>query len=336
MTDRYLLSRRGLLLGATALALSPGYSAIADTVEPVEALKPGQFTWHPERSPYGPVAIVVSLPDQRVYVYRNGIRIAVSTCSTGKPGHDTPTGVFTILQKDKNHHSSTYNEAPMPNMNRLTWSGIALHAGQLPGYPASHGCVRLPMDFSAKLFTVTHVGTPVIIADSATFPETVIHPGMVLSAEAEKDFDHTVTTLKEKQIPMSPDAPYAPPVTSIMISSADSRVIILDDGEIVADGGATILQPSQPLGNHVFVLAHINPDDRELHWKPIGYSTDPKVAAQSASQDTLTRIRADRSINDAIRARMKPGVVLVTVDLPLSADSRTGKDFVILNDQGTA
>ncbi|WEK50155.1 MAG: L,D-transpeptidase family protein [Candidatus Kaistia colombiensis] len=250
-------------------------------------------------------------------------------------GHDTPTGVFTILQKDKNHHSSTYNEAPMPNMNRLTWSGIALHAGQLPGYPASHGCVRLPMDFSAKLFTVTHVGTPVIIADSATFPETVIHPGMVLSAEAEKDFDHTVTTLKEKQIPMSPEAPYTPPVTSIMISSADSRVIVLDDGEIVADGGATILQPSQPLGNHVFVLAHINPDDRELHWKPIGYSTDPKVAAQSANQDTLTRIRADRSINDAIRARMKPGVVLVTVDLPLSADSRTGKDFVILNDQGT-
>ena len=334
MTDRFLLSRRGLLLGATALALTPGHGAIADTVEPVEALKPGQFTWHPERSPYGPVAIVVSLPDQRVYVYRNGIRIAVSTCSTGKPGHDTPTGVFTILQKDKNHRSSTYNEAPMPNMNRLTWSGIALHAGQLPGYPASHGCVRLPMDFSAKLFTVTHVGTPVIIADSATFPETVIHPGMVLSADAEKDFDHTVTTLKEKQIPMSPEAPYAPPVTSIMISSADSRVIVLDDGEIVADGGATILQPSQPLGNHVFVLAHINPDDRELHWKPIGYSTDPKVAAQSANQDTLTRIRADRSINDAIRARMKPGVVLVTVDLPLSADSRSGKDFVILNDQG--
>lgn len=335
MTDRFLLSRRGLLLGATALALTPGHGAIADTVEPVSALKPGEFTWHPERSPYGPVAVVVSLPDQRAYVYRNGVRIGVSTCSTGKPGHETPTGVFTILQKDKDHHSSTYNEAPMPNMNRLTWSGIALHAGQLPGYPASHGCVRLPMAFSAKLFTVTHVGTPVIIADSATFPETVVHPGMVLSAEAEKDFDHTVSTLKEKQIPASPHAPYSPPATSIMISSADSRVIVLDDGEIVADGGATILQPSKPLGNHVFVLSHLDTDDRELHWKPIGYSTDPKVAAQSADQNTLTRIRADRSINDAIRTRMKPGVVLVTVDLPLSADSRSGKDFVILNDQHT-
>jgi hypothetical protein len=120
-----------------------------------------------------------------------------------------------------------------------------------------------------------------------------------------------------------------------MISSADSRVIVLDDGEIVADGGATILQPSRPLGNHVFVLSHLDADDKELHWKPIGFSTDPKVAAQSADQSTLTRIRADRSINDAIRQRMKPGVVLVTVDLPLSADSRSGKDFVILNDQHT-
>ena len=73
-----------------------------------------------------------------------------------------------VLEKDRDHKSSTYSDAPMPNMNRLTWSGIALHAGKLPGYPASHGCVRLPLDFSAKLFTVTHLGTPVIIASTAT------------------------------------------------------------------------------------------------------------------------------------------------------------------------
>ena len=135
------------------------------------------------------MAIIVSLPEQRVYVYRNGVEIAVSTCSTGKPGHSTPTGIFTILQKDKNHHSSTYNDAPMPNMERLTWSGIALHAGQLPGYPASHGCVRLPLEFSQKLFTVTHLGTPVIIANAASAPADVVHPGQVLAADAEAEFD---------------------------------------------------------------------------------------------------------------------------------------------------
>ena len=84
--------------------------------------------------------------------------------SSGKPGHETPTGVFVILQKDKHHHSSTYNNAPMPNTERLTWGGIALHAGGLPGYPSSHGCVHLPLDFSAKLFEITHLATPVIIA----------------------------------------------------------------------------------------------------------------------------------------------------------------------------
>ncbi|MBL8907277.1 MAG: L,D-transpeptidase family protein, partial [Rhizobiales bacterium] len=160
---RLLLGAGGVGLGLAFWQLSHGMS-LAQLVEEISELKPGQFTWHPERSPDGPVAIIVSLPDQLVHVYRNGVRIAVSTCSTGKPGHETPTGVFTILQKDRNHHSSTYNDAPMPNMNRLTWSGVALHAGQLPGYPASHGCVRLPLEFSKLLFTVTHVGTPVIIA----------------------------------------------------------------------------------------------------------------------------------------------------------------------------
>ena len=132
--------------------------------------------------------IIVSLPDQLVHVYRNGVRIAASTCSTGKLGHRTPTGVFKILQKDKNHRSSTYDNAPMPNMNRLTWSGIALHAGQLPGYPASHGCVRLPKEFSALLFGITKVGMTVVIADNSSQPEEVAHPGMVLGEYAAREF----------------------------------------------------------------------------------------------------------------------------------------------------
>ena len=130
--DRRTALRRLVMLGLAPLTAAP-LRALAEAVREVHALKPGEFTWHPERSPKGPVAVIVSVPEQLVHVYRNGVRIAVSTCSTGKPGHETPTGVFTVLEKDKNHHSSTYNNAPMPNMNRLTWGGIALHAGQLPG-----------------------------------------------------------------------------------------------------------------------------------------------------------------------------------------------------------
>ena len=109
--------------------------------------------------------VLVSLPHQIVHVFRNGLAIAASTCSSGAKGHETPTGVFTILQKRKEHYSSTYNNAPMPNMQRLTWCGVALHAGHLPGYPASHGCIRLPIRFSELLFSVTQHGSPVIIAD---------------------------------------------------------------------------------------------------------------------------------------------------------------------------
>ena len=99
--------------------------------------KQGPFEWHPEKSSRGPVVIIVSLTDQQVSVYRGGIRIARAPVSTGKPGHRTPTGVFTILQKDVHHHSSKYNNASMPYAERLTWSGVALHAGGLPGYPES-------------------------------------------------------------------------------------------------------------------------------------------------------------------------------------------------------
>ena len=199
-----VIDRRGVLSGLAAGVglFGLGTRISADPVyKKIEDLKPGEFTWHPERSPEGPVAIIVSIPEQRVFVYRNGIRIGVSTCSTGKPGHETPTGVFTILEKDKNHHSSTYNDAPMPNMNRLTWNGVALHAGNLPGYPASHGCVRLPVKFSEVLFGVTHVGTPVILAGSHTDPKEVTHPGLVLSDYAESEFISVQSNLKGEKLP---------------------------------------------------------------------------------------------------------------------------------------
>ncbi|MAP95184.1 MAG: L,D-transpeptidase, partial [Ponticaulis sp.] len=169
-------SRRSLLgiAGATLIAFQA--DALDSAIQP-GTLKPGQFVWAPELSPRGPVAIVVSIPEQLVHVYRGGVRIGVSTCSTGTAGHRTPTGVFTILQKNRDHYSNLYDNAPMPNMQRLTWTGIALHAGHLPGYPASHGCIRLPRDFSDKLFETTHMGTPVIIAGTSDDPWFLQKPG---------------------------------------------------------------------------------------------------------------------------------------------------------------
>jgi hypothetical protein len=109
------------------------------------------------------------------------VRIGRSTVSTGKPGKRTPTGVFTVLQKKVSHESSIYKGAQMPHMQRLTWSGVAMHAGYLPGYPASAGCVRLPVDFAAKLYAVTGIGTTVIMADEQTVPKETVKPGLLFS-----------------------------------------------------------------------------------------------------------------------------------------------------------
>lgn len=130
-------------------------------------LSAGRFVWQADHVASGPVDIVVSLSAQRAYVFRDRRLIAVSTVSTGRPGHRTPTGTFPILQKNREHYSNLYNDAPMPNMQRMTWDGVALHAGAIPNGPASHGCVRLPMEFSRRLFETTRIGSVVhVVADA--------------------------------------------------------------------------------------------------------------------------------------------------------------------------
>ena len=126
--------------------------------------------WHPEIAPAGPLVMVVSLDEQQLYVYRNGVAIGVSPVSSGKPGYDTPTGVYTILQKEREHYSNLYDDAPMPYMQRLTWDGVALHAGCLPGRAASHGCIRLPATFARELYTATRPGDVVVVADARVAP----------------------------------------------------------------------------------------------------------------------------------------------------------------------
>ncbi|HEX8415694.1 MAG TPA: L,D-transpeptidase family protein, partial [Sphingomicrobium sp.] len=144
-------------------------SSAVDTMLPTsDALKPGQFVWYPiyqRASTGGAVSIVISLPQQRAFIYRNGQLLGISTVSTGSAGRETPVGEFTILQKKTFHRSNLYSNAPMPYMQRLTWDGIALHAGHLPGYPASHGCIRFPKAFARQLYDLTQMGGQVSVVD---------------------------------------------------------------------------------------------------------------------------------------------------------------------------
>ena len=126
--------------------------------------------------PKGPLQIVVSIANQKVTLFSNGVRVAQGPVSTGVPGHPTPTGVFSIIEKDRYHHSNLYSNAPMPYMQRITWSGVALHEGVLPGYPASHGCIRMSHEFAQKLWPITNLGVRVIVAHHELAPVDFAHP----------------------------------------------------------------------------------------------------------------------------------------------------------------
>jgi len=126
--------------------------------------------------PQGPLVIVVSIERQKVTVYDTNGVFAESPVSTGMKGHSTPMGVFSVIQKHKFHHSNIYSGAPMPYMQRITWSGVAMHAGVLPGYPASHGCIRMPMAFAVKMWNWTKMGARVIVSPGEMTPHSFQHP----------------------------------------------------------------------------------------------------------------------------------------------------------------
>jgi len=162
-----------LLLFCPAAAPARALPRIAPAVRPTAAggdrllLTPGQYLWYAnfELPQAGGVAIVVSIPSQLAYVYRDGALIGVSTVSTGRRGKETPLGTFAVLEKQWFHRSNKYSNAPMPFMQRLTWDGIALHGGHLPGYPASHGCIRMPDAFARQLYDLTRLGASVTVTD---------------------------------------------------------------------------------------------------------------------------------------------------------------------------
>ncbi|MCY6381388.1 L,D-transpeptidase family protein [Hoeflea prorocentri] len=161
------------LILATALSGASTFPAqaskgTADAVEETKVL--------PKARPERPVLMLVSIDNQTMRVFAGSELVYRSDVSTGKPGNDTPTGIFSVLEKRRYHESNIYSQAPMPFMQRLTWSGIALHeSGDVPDYPASHGCVRLPAGFAKKLFGFTGIGAHVLIADDEVSPRPISH-----------------------------------------------------------------------------------------------------------------------------------------------------------------
>src|SRR5438876_10446745 len=249
-----LVSLEYLLLSAEiftdAVRVSP------DTI----TLKPGEYVWEPERAPEGPLLIIASTTEQVAYVYRNGIRIARSSVSTGRPGHPTPTGVFTILEKEVHHTSSIYKGAEMPYMERVTWSGIALHAGDLPGYPDSHGCVRLPLEFSKLLFGVTMKGATVIIANEHSAPAETVHPGLFFTQSGEESEPEVAGKFE-----WDPEKSTSGPV-SLLVSSADKTLYVYRNGVEIGRAGMPNSNAASPLNDRVFSALNGTDAQGHLRW----------------------------------------------------------------------
>ena len=161
--------------GFRALAIEKGSPQPPDTAD----LKPNQYIWNPDASPDGPVGIIVDLTNQMIYVYRNGKQIGRSAVSTGIKSHPTAPGSYTVLTKNLKYHSEKYHEASMPFMERLTWDGMAIHGGNNPGKPSSHGCIHVPLDFAEKLYGITQKGDTVLISDLKEVPGDTVNPGLV-------------------------------------------------------------------------------------------------------------------------------------------------------------
>jgi hypothetical protein len=255
-----------------------------------------------------------------MYVYRNGVRIGRSTVSTGTAGHRTPTGVFTVLQKKVDHESSIYKGAKMPNMQRLTWTGIAMHAGQLPGYPASHGCVRLPEDFAEKLYTVTNLGTTVIIADNKSSPINTTKPGLLFSGTP------TQASATAAGFTWTPEkAPNGP--VSIIVSTADRTGYVYRNG--VEIGRAAISGVERLSGTHIYAALATVDTSGKRNW----ISTASVGGRAPNLPDLANKVVIAPEFLSNARALITPGTTLILTDTPVSDRTQSAPGFNILTTQ---
>lgn len=260
----------------------------------IDRLKPGEYLWWPQLAPSGPIIMMINRTTQRAVLYRNGVPIGVSTISTGRAGHRTPAGSFVILEKQARHFSSIYDSAPMPFMQRLTWGGVALHGGQLPGYPASHGCIRLPLAFARLIYAETRLGMTVVITDATTLPS------LMLNGDGPGNDDPSANDAIMWDPLRAPDGPI-----TIIASVSDGRALIMRNGHLIGAAPVTLAAPvDRP---RLFVLASL--DAAGEHWQP----TPLNGEAVEAQQSPWELLSLPDQLRSALQPLLGPSVRLVIV-----------------------
>lgn len=297
-----------MLFGQAVVFAQPSLES-GSVFQAAQRLKAGEFLWAPDVAPEGPILFVISIATQRAVLYRNGIPIAITTVSTGRPGHPTPTGIFSVIQRAAVHYSTIYRGAPMPHMQKLTSYGVALHGGDLPGYPASHGCIRLPREFARLLFGVTRLGMTVVITREAAVPR--VGPAEVLLRGRSEPVAGATPLWR-------PEAARTGPV-SIVISAADRRVVVLRNGIIIGHAPVAIDRPI--MQTSAFML------QADGVWLRV------PLPGQTGEGEALSgRIHVADSFRRSVEALLRPGTTVV-----ITADSLrrsgTGAAVRVLQDE---
>ncbi len=268
----------------------------------------------------GPLLAVVSIARQRIQVYdRNGL-VAHAPVSSGMAGHRTPTGVFSILQKRRHHRSNIYSNAPMPYMQRLTWSGIALHAGVLPGYPASHGCIRLPHGFAAELWGMTQLGTRVVVVPDdapAIAIENPLLPAPALTPMAFED-----ARLREAAGALATALPHGP-----TLASADAQTVV-DAGDARGPSAVPRLTPWQRANAATRLAAN----DAAAAATAARLAAETATARTAEARTALAALRrAELDLASAQRRRDRAVRAAAAASRPRSAE-RTAQALVAAED----
>lgn len=320
----------------------------------------------------GPLLIIISIADQRISLYDNGALIARSSVSTGVKNHPTPVGVFSVISKSRYHRSNIYSGAPMPYMQRITWSGIALHAGDLPGYPASHGCIRLTHDFAIRLWHLTKRGTRVIIAHDDIQPaeisnpnlfapkpkvalasppsDTAIQPGNAttsavataspLIANAKQQDDPQQISKENTKAPEPASlgaAPQKGAAITVFVSRKLSRLFVRQGFVPLFDAPVTIQNAAEPVGTHVFTAMDFQNDAAAIRWTVV--SVPEKFSHGQRAEPKPQKGHAKQTIRVVLPTPDAANAALNRIDMPQDAVERiaallTSGSSLIISDYG--
>jgi hypothetical protein len=301
----------------------------------------------PQETPKGPLQIIISITDQRVSLYDNGSLIGRSSVSTGVRHHPTPLGVFSVIDKERFHRSNLYSGAPMPYMQRITQSGIALHAGVLPGYPASHGCIRLTNDFAIRLWHLTKRGARVIIASQDVVPVEITNPHLfvrkpksafgsseslpiAVASNGNKTAATTPAplisnvgrqeTAESQAVGSAPSgvAPQKVVPISVFVSRKLSRLFVRQGFTPLFDVPVKIENPEEPLGTHVFTLMEPQDEGSAVRWSVVSMP-EQRTSAASVKERKVPKQQIVRTAPSAMPISDNPNTALDRIEIPQDA-----------------